>query len=118
MLLEANEAILDEGGRSGTRGMGTTAIVSIFKGDQVYIGMIGDSRCYHFRHGHMIWRTSITLGFRCYLIKAKSPRMKRERTRGGMLTRALGHARMADGRPLVPDVLERAVVLEPMTRSS
>ena len=30
-----------------------------------------------------------------------------------MLTRALGHARMADGRPLVPDVLERAVVLEP-----
>ena len=57
-LLEANEAILDEGGRSGTRGMGTTAIVSILKGDQVYIGMIGDSRCYHFRHGHMIWRTS------------------------------------------------------------
>ena len=29
-----------------------------------------------------------------------------------MLTRALGHARMADGRPLVPDVLEEPFSIE------
>jgi len=112
-LLEANEAILDEGGRSGTRGMGTTAIVSILKGDQVYIGMIGDSRCYHFRHGHMIWRTSDHTRVQMLLDQGKITEDEaRSHPEAGMLTRALGHARMADGRPLVPDVLERALGLE------
>lgn len=112
-LLEANEAILDEGGRSGTRGMGTTAIVSILKGDQVYVGLIGDSRCYHFRHGHMIWRTSDHTRVQMLLDQGKiTDEEARSHPEAGMLTRALGHARMADGRPLVPDVLDRAVVLE------
>lgn len=43
-LLEANEAILEEGRASGTRGMGTTAITGVFKGSEVHVGLIGDSR--------------------------------------------------------------------------
>jgi protein phosphatase len=112
-LLEANEAILDEGSRSGTGGMGTTAIISLIKGNQCYFGLIGDSRCYHFRSGHMIWRTSDHTRVQMLIEQGKiSDEEARTHPEAGMLTRALGHSRMADGRPLVPDVLEHALELE------
>jgi serine/threonine protein phosphatase PrpC len=113
-LLEANAAILDEGGRSGTRGMGTTAITCLLKGNQCYVGMIGDSRCYHFRRGHMIWRTSDHTRVQMLLDQGKiTSEDARSHPEAGMLTRALGHSKMADGRPLVPDVIEHALILDP-----
>jgi protein phosphatase len=113
-LLEANEAILDEGKTSGTRGMGTTAITGIFKGPEIHVGLVGDSRLYHVRRGHMVWRTLDHTRVQMLLDQGEiSDEEARHHPEAGMLTRALGHSRMADGRPLVPDVLEDPIYIEP-----
>ena len=113
-LMEANAAILDEGKRSGTRGMGTTAIAGLFRGSEVYVGQVGDSRVYHLRKGRLVWRTSDHTRVQMLVdtgqIDADEARHHPE---SGMLTRALGHARMADGRQLTPEVTAEPVVLEP-----
>jgi protein phosphatase len=113
-LLEANQAILEEGASSGTRGMGTTAICAIVKGNQAYIGQVGDSRCYQFRRGHKVWRSTDHTRVQMLVDEGRlSEEQARHHPEAGMLTRALGHARMADGQPLVPQVLDQPVVLEP-----
>jgi protein phosphatase len=112
-LLEANEAILDEGARSGTRGMGTTSITVICKGSEIYVGQIGDSRAYQFRNGQMVWRTSDHTRVQMLIDQGQiTEEESRVHPEAGMLTRALGHSRMADGRPLVPDVLNEPVHLQ------
>lgn len=113
-LLEANQAIIDEGQAAGSQGMGTTAIVGVFNGPQLFVGLIGDSRLYHFRQGQMLWRTLDHTRVQMLLEQGEiSEEEARNHPESGMLTRALGHARMADGRPLVPDVLAEPLVLEP-----
>lgn len=113
-LLEANQAILEEGASSGTRGMGTTAIVAILKGNQAYIGQVGDSRCYQIRHGHKIWRSTDHTRVQMLVDEGKlTDDQARHHPEAGMLTRALGHSRMADGQPLVPEVLDEPLILEP-----
>ncbi len=112
-LLEANRAILEEGASSGTRGMGTTAICAILKGNQAYVGQVGDSRCYHFRKGHKIWRSTDHTRVQMLVDEGKlTDEQARHHPEAGMLTRALGHARMADGQPLVPQVLDQPLLLE------
>jgi protein phosphatase len=34
-------------------GMGTTLVVAVFRGDKLWLGHIGDSRAYRFRHGYL-----------------------------------------------------------------
>lgn len=105
-LLEANEAILQEGRASGTRGMGTTAVAMLCKGWQAYVGLVGDSRLYHFRNGHLVWRTLDHTRVQMLIDQGEVPEAEaKNHVEAGMLTRALGHAKMADGRPLEPDVL-------------
>ncbi len=112
-LMEANEAILEEGRRSGTRGMGTTAITGLFKGASVYVAQVGDSRVYHIRRGQLVWRTSDHTRVQMLVNQGHlSEEEAREHPESGMLTRALGHARMADGRPLAPEVLAEPLQLE------
>jgi len=112
-LLEANEAILDEGKASGTRGMGTTAITGILKGPEIHVGLVGDSRLYHIRRGHMVWRTLDHTRVQMLLDQGEiTDEEARHHPEAGMLTRALGHSRMADGRPLVPDVLAEPLHIE------
>ena len=112
-LLEANDAILDEGRRSGTRGMGTTAIAGILHGSTVHAGLIGDSRMYHVRKGQLVWRTLDHTRVQMLIDRGEiSEDAARTHPEAGMLTRALGHSRMADGRPLVPDVLAEPVIIE------
>lgn len=112
-LLEANRAILDEGSRSGTRGMGTTAVTAILRGQEAFVALIGDSRCYHVRRGQLIWRsldhTRVQMLVDHGEITEDEARVHPE---AGMLTRALGHDRMADGRPLEPDVMPEALRIE------
>lgn len=113
-LLEANEAIMEEGRASGTRGMGTTAIAGLILGNEVHIGQVGDSRLYHIRRGHMIWRTLDHTRVQMLIDSGEiSDEEARNHPEAGMLTRALGHARMVDGRPLAPDVLAEPLILEP-----
>lgn len=113
-LIEANRAIREEGRRSKVRGMGTTSVVALCAEDRVYVGLVGDSRCYHVRRGRQIWRTSDHTRVQDLIdsgtIGAEDARVHPE---AGMLTRALGHERMADGRPLEPDVIAEPLVLEP-----
>lgn len=113
-LLEANEAILKEGRASGTRGMGTTTIAAILRGPEVHVGLVGDSRLYHIRKGHLVWRTLDHTRVQMLIDHGEvSEGEARNHPESGMLTRALGHSRMADGRPLVPDVLAEPLQLEP-----
>lgn len=113
--IEANEAILDEGRRSGTSGMGTTVISCVMQGSEMFIGQVGDSRAYQIRKGHCIWRTQdhtrVQMLFEQGMISEEEVR---DHPESGMLTRALGHARMADGRALEPHVEAEAIVLEEM----
>ncbi|MEZ4319167.1 MAG: PP2C family serine/threonine-protein phosphatase [Myxococcota bacterium] len=112
-LLEANEAILEEGRRSGTRGMGTTAVASIFRGSEVHVGLIGDSRLYHVRRGQLVWRTLDHTRVQMLIERGEiTEEAARNHPEAGMLTRALGHSRMADGQPLVPDVLADPLTLQ------
>ncbi|MBA2321137.1 MAG: serine/threonine-protein phosphatase [Deltaproteobacteria bacterium] len=112
-LMEANEAILEEGRRSGTRGMGTTAITGLFHGAQVYVAQVGDSRIYHIRRGQMVWRTSDHTRVQMLVDQGQlTEEDAREHPESGMLTRALGHARMADGRPLAPEVLADPITMQ------
>jgi len=112
-LLEANEAILEEASESGTKGMGTTSVVAILKGSEVFIGLVGDSRCFHVRHGKLIWRTLDHTRVQMLVDQGElTDTEARNHPEAGMLTRALGHGRMADGRPLVPDVLAEPLYLE------
>lgn len=112
-LLEANAAILDEGQRSGTRGMGTTAITAVLKGQEAYIAQIGDSRCYHIRRGQLAWRSMDHTRVQMLVDNGEiTDEEARTHPEAGMLTRALGHDRMADGRPLEPDVLPQPLWLE------
>lgn len=112
-LLEANTSIIEEGRASGTRGMGTTAVIGMFKGSEVHVGLVGDSRLYHFRRGQLLWRTLDHTRVQMLIDQGEiSDEDARSHPESGMLTRALGHARMADGRPLTPDVLAEPLFLE------
>ncbi|MEO0601446.1 MAG: protein phosphatase 2C domain-containing protein [Myxococcota bacterium] len=112
-MLEANEAIMAEGQGKGTRGMGTTAVVALVQGADTFVGLIGDSRLYHVREGHPIWRTLDHTRVQLLVDNGElDERDARDHPESGMLTRALGHSRMSDGEPLVPDVLEEPLVLE------
>ncbi|MCA9568079.1 MAG: serine/threonine-protein phosphatase [Myxococcales bacterium] len=111
-FLEVNEAIMDEGRRSGTRGMGTTGVSGILRGNQVHVGLIGDSRLYHVRRGQMVWRTLDHTRVQTLIDRGEiTEEAGRTHPEAGMLTRALGHSRMADGNALVPDVLAEPLVL-------
>lgn len=113
-LLEVNESIMDEGRRSGTRGMGTTAVTGIIRGNQVHVALIGDSRLYHIRRGQMVWRTLDHTRVQALVDRGEiTEEAGRTHPEAGMLTRALGHSRMADGKSLVPDVLADPIELLP-----
>ncbi len=115
-LIEANQVILEEGNRSGTRGMGTTAVTAILKGAEAYVALVGDSRCYLIRHGQIVWRTLDHTRVQMLVDNGDiSEEEAKSHPEAGMLTRALGHSRMADGRPLEPDVLEEPLYLEEKT---
>lgn len=113
-LLEANRSILEEAEIGGTKGMGTTSIVGVLQGREAYMAQVGDSRAFHIRKGHIIWRTLDHTRVQMLVDQGEiSDEEAKNHPDAGMLTRALGHARMADGRPLVPDVLSEPLLLEP-----
>jgi protein phosphatase len=112
-LLQANEAILAEGRASGIRGMGTTAVVALLRERAAWIAQVGDSRVYHFRRGHRMFRTRDHTRVQSLVDSgALQEHEVRTHPEAGMLTRALGHPRMSDGRPLVPEVLQAPLQLE------
>jgi serine/threonine protein phosphatase PrpC len=113
-LLEANESILEEGRRSGKAGMGTTAVCALIRGEEVTVALVGDSRCYHIRSGNLVWRTVDHTRVQMLVDQGEiTEEESRTHPEAGMLTRALGHGRMADGRPLVPDVIAEPLHLLP-----
>lgn len=60
-ITRANESIFRDNMASGLartgKGMGTTVLVALMQPDQVCIGNVGDSRCYHLRNGQIIAQT-------------------------------------------------------------
>lgn len=56
-LLQANEAVLDASEQTGHPGMGTTAVVGLVQGDQLWFGWVGDSRLYLFQKGQLAQRS-------------------------------------------------------------
>lgn len=113
-FMEANRAILSEGSLTGNRGMGTTAITALLQGPKVWVGLVGDSRLYHVRRGSMVWRTLDHTRVQNLIEKGLiDVEDARDHPEAGMLTRALGHNRMANGEELVPDVFAEPIELQP-----
>lgn len=112
-LTDANDAIVEEGKQTGLRGMGTTAVVTLIRGHEAFCGLVGDSRIFHVRAGHLMWRTRDHTRVQNLIDKGEiSDAEARLHPDSGMLTRALGHPRMANGRPLVPEVLAEPIALD------
>lgn len=113
-LIEANRAILEEAEAASTGGMGTTAIMAVLQGPNAFLGQVGDSRCYLVRSGHCLWRTVDHTRVQMLIDEGRlSEDEARSHPESGMLTRALGHEKMANGSPLVPEVYSEPVVLDP-----
>jgi protein phosphatase len=113
-LQEANAAIVAAGQEVGRRGMGTTAIVTLLRGNEAFVGLVGDSRLFHVRAGHLLWRTLDHTRVQHLLDRGIIREDEaRDHPDAGMLTRALGHSRMSNGKPLVPEVIAQPLVLEP-----
>jgi hypothetical protein len=93
--------------------MGTTIISVIIQGNEANFCLVGDSRAYHVRKGHAIWRTKDHTRVQMLLDQGTiSAEEAKDHPESGMLTRALGHSRMADGRPLEPHVDGEALVFQ------
>lgn len=104
-LIEANEAVVTEGEVSDLKGMGTTATVVQIHGDEFYYGFVGDSRVYHIRDGMLLWRTRDHTRIQSLIDAGQlDASAARSHPESGMLTRALGHRKMANGKPLVAEV--------------
>jgi protein phosphatase len=113
-LVAANQAILDESRQAGRRGMGTTSIVAWVRGEEVHVGLVGDSRLYLVRGGRVAERTIDHTRVQSLLDRgAIRPEEARDHPESGMLTRALGHARMSNGKPLEPEVFAEPLELGP-----
>lgn len=111
-FLKANEAIIEEGRRAGRRGMGTTGVVALVAGDKVHVGLVGDSRLFHVREGRVVWRTTDHTRVQVLIDRGViQPAEARNHADSGVLTRALGHARMSNGEALVPEVRDEALTL-------
>jgi serine/threonine protein phosphatase PrpC len=111
-FLKANEAIIEEGRRAGRRGMGTTGVVALVAGDRVHVGQVGDSRLFHVREGRVVWRTTDHTRVQVLIDRGVIQAAEaRNHADSGVLTRALGHARMSNGEALVPEVRDEALTL-------
>ena len=111
-LLAANRAILEEGRQGGKRGMGTTAVVAEIHGHTVHVGLVGDSRLYHIRRGHVLERTIDHTRVQSLLARGVITEDEaRDHPESGMLTLALGHAKMSNGKPLRPEVFAEPLKL-------
>lgn len=81
-ICDANEAIFERSLREITlRGMGTTTTALLFKGDQLTIGHVGDSRCYYFDLGN-------TDSSPCIWQLTRDHSLVQEKVRAGVMTRA------------------------------
>ncbi len=73
------------------RGMGSTVVVAVFRGDRLYVGHVGDSRLYRFRHGaleqltkdHSVVQELVNRGL-------FTPEEARQSLAKNLVTRALG----------------------------
>lgn len=113
-FLVANQRILTEAERKGTQGMGTTAVAAYVQGDRAFVAHVGDSRLYHIRDGEVRSRTldhtrvqkMVELG----ILQATDAKQHPD---ANVVTRALGHARLADGSALDPEVRPEPFLLAP-----
>ncbi len=88
---KANREILQAAaGNSSFKSMGTTVVVGVFLGEQLFLTHVGDSRCYRLRGGVLVQIT-------------KDHSMLQEQVDAGLITRAL--AAHAPGRNLLTRAL-------------
>lgn len=113
-LAQAHDAIVAEGRKGAKRGMGTTAVVAWVRGDRAWVAHAGDSRLYLLRRGRVVRRSVDHSRVQMLIDKGViSPMEAHEHPDAGILTRALGHPRMADGQPFTPHVEGDALALAP-----
>lgn len=111
-LTQAHEAILAEGRQGGKRGMGTTAVVAWVRGRDAWIAHAGDSRLYLVRGGRVVRRSVDHSRVQSLVDKGViSQAEAHDHPDSGVLTRALGHPKMADGQPFAPEIAAEAVAL-------
>lgn len=105
---EASRRIFDMAAneRKELVGMGTTMVMAIVKANQIYIGNVGDSRCYLFNKPHL-WQ--ITEDHSLLNEQLRSGVMSEEQARAtvakNIITRSVGYEREVH-----PDIIEREVL--------
>jgi protein phosphatase len=114
-LAAANDAIIDAGrNQPAGRRMGTTAVVGLLQGDQVYVAGLGDSRAYLIRDGRALQLTvDHSVAQDLVLRGALSPDDARNSPYQHVLHKFLGCAGMAEGadiRPFTPQTGDRLLL--------
>lgn len=86
-------------------GMGTTMVMGLLKGDELYIGNVGDSRCYMF-HDNDLWQLTEDHSLVNEQIRAGviQPEEAEYMTGKNVITRSVGFERVVE-----PDILSRKV---------
>lgn len=88
---KANQTILQAAAHHpACKGMGTTVVVGVFQGDQLFLTHVGDSRCYRLRAGELVQIT-------------KDHSVLQEQVDAGLMTQA--HAARSPGRHLLTRAL-------------
>lgn len=104
---EASRSIFDKAAneRPELAGMGTTMVVAYIRGKHLYIGNVGDSRCYLFKRPHL-WQ--ITEDHSLINEQMRSGGMTEEQVRQfvgrNVITRSVGYER-----EVYPDIIEREI---------
>lgn len=104
---EASRRIFDKAGneRPELAGMGTTMVVAYIRGKHLYIGNVGDSRCYLFKRPYL-WQ--ITEDHSLINEQLRTGGMTEEQVRQfvgrNVITRSVGYER-----EVYPDIIEREI---------
>ena len=113
-FITANQQIIAEAERIGGAGMGTTCVAVYLHGDKAWVAHIGDSRIYHIRDGHVLWRTTDhTRVQKMVEMGLLAPAAAKDHPDANVVTRALGYAQLADGTVIEPDVRMEPIQLVP-----
>lgn len=105
---EASKRIFDKAAneRPELVGMGTTMVLAHIKGDHIYVGNVGDSRCYLFKRPYL-WQITEDHSLLNEQLRAgiMSDEQVRQFVGRNVITRSVGYERDA-----YPDIIEREIL--------
>jgi len=112
-ILDAHKRALAYAEAHGTRGMGSTVVAVVLKGDQAWVAHVGDSRLYQFRDGRAVFTTTDHTRVQMMLeMGLLSPEQARDHPEGNVITRAVGHDPTSRGATFEADVRAEPITVK------